>query len=351
MTSGFIYKEASLINPKDIFLSGEGRGLALKQDADMGDVQRIIAPEVPQSMIQISEIMSKEIMEISGVNEELLGASDSDTAGILATLRQGAGLTTLQILFDQLDRSQKNLGKIMIDIIQSNFTTGKIKRIIEEEPTPQFYNKTFGRYDAAVEEGLNTSTQRQMQFAQLLQLREAGIPISTEDLLDASTMQGKKKIIENAQKHEQMQQQIEQMKAQMEMQTAQAQINLLKARTEADTGLGLERISRIQENQALATEREAAAHKDEEIALLNLVKALKEMEGLDLMHLEKLITLSQMVKASEQQTNNEATQKQGVIQEAANNMVPGVKEEKMQQAQQMMQQQQANSAPQGVPGM
>jgi hypothetical protein len=69
-----------------------------------------------------------------------------------------------------------------------------------------------------------------------------------------------------------------------------------------------------------------------------------------LMHLEKLITLSQMVKASEQEQTDKDTEKQAVIQENAQNMVPGVKEEKMQQAQQMMQQQQqANNAPQGVP--
>ena len=55
-------------------------------------------------------------------------------------------------------------------MIQSNFTPGKIKRIIEQEPTIQFYNKAFGKYDAAVEEGLNTTTQRQMQLVQLLQL-------------------------------------------------------------------------------------------------------------------------------------------------------------------------------------
>jgi hypothetical protein len=321
INSGWIYKEDSLINPKDVFLSGQGRGLALKAEAQMTDVQQIVAPQIPPSMIQLSELLAKEISEVSGVNEELLGANNDQLAGVLSALRQGAGLTTLQVLFDQLDRSQKLLGKIMIDIIQKNFTPGKIKRITAEEPAEQFYNKSFGRYDAAVEEGLNTTTQRQMQFAQLLQLREAGVPISTQDLLEASTMQGKKKIIENAQKQEQQQQQMQQMQAQAESEQAKAQVELLRARAKADIGLGLERVSRIQENQALATERESAAHRDEEAALLNLVKALKEMESVDLAHLEKLITLSQMVKASEGQQDADSTMKQGVIQSAAQQMM------------------------------
>jgi len=327
INSGWIYKEDSLVNPKDVFLSGQGRGLALKAEAQMTDVQQIVAPQIPPSMIQLSELLGKEILEISGVNEELLGLNASDSrSGYDTMLKQSASITTLQVLFDQLDRSQRHLGKLILDIIQENFTPGKVKRIIEEEPTDQFYNKSFGRYDAAVEEGLNTTTQRQMQFAQLLQLREAGVPISTEDLLNASTMQGKKKIIENAQKQEQMQQQMQQMQMQTEMQQAQAQTELLQARAKADTGLGLERISRIQENQALATERESAAHRDEEAALLNLVKALKEMEGLDLMHLEKLITLSQMVKASSQEQKGEDTMQQATIQQGAKMEMPGAQQ-------------------------
>ena len=299
INTGWIYKENALVNPKDVFLSGQGRGLALKDEANMADVQQIQPPQVPPSMIQLSELLAREVMEISGVNEELLGSAVDDKAGVLSMLRQGAGLTTLQTLFDQLDRSQKLLGKLLIDVIQSNFTPGKVKRIIEAEPTQQFYNKAFGKYDAAIEDGLNTTTQRQMQFAQMLQLREAGVPISNEDLLEASTIQNKNKIIENTVKREQQAAQMQQQQAQITMQELQARTNLANSRAEADRGLGLERMSRINENQALAVERKAEAEKDREIALLNFVKALKEIEDVDLMQLEKLLKLSQMMKPEE----------------------------------------------------
>src|SRR5690606_37304177 len=69
INSGFKYKENALVDPKDIFLSGQGRGLALKEEAQMSDVEQIIPPSVPPSMIQLSEILGKEIQEISGVNE------------------------------------------------------------------------------------------------------------------------------------------------------------------------------------------------------------------------------------------------------------------------------------------
>lgn len=300
INSGWIYKENALVNPKDVFLSGQGRGLALKDDAAMSDVQQIQAPQVPPSMIQLSELLAKEVSEISGVNEELLGSANDDKAGVLSMLRQGAGLTTLQVLFDQLDRSQKLLGKLMIDIIQANFTPGKVKKILEgEEPTQQFYNKSFGKYNADVEEGLNTANQRQMQFAQMLQLREMGVPISPEDLLEAATMQNKNRVIKNLEKAEQAQGQIQQQQAEMAMQLQQAQIDLAHARAQADQGLGAERYSRIEENRALAIANLHKANASDEAALLDKIKAIKELESMDLSHIQQLLQMASNLRQQE----------------------------------------------------
>jgi len=296
INSGWKYKENSLVNPKDAFLSGQGRGLAIKADANMSDVEQIMPPQVPTSMIQLSEILAKEVQEISGVNEELLGSAMDDKAGVLAMLRQGAGLTTLQGLFDNLDYSQKLLGRIVLDLIQTNFTPGKVKRIIEQEPSPQFYHKAFGKYDAAVEDGLNTTTQRQMQYAQLLQLKEIGIPIPDDVIIEAATIQNKKELIESIEQEKQAAQQMQELQLKTALQEQEARTNLANARATADEGLGLERLSRIKENQALAVERRAEATKDRAIALLDIVKAIKEMDSMDIAQIEQMIRVSQSLK-------------------------------------------------------
>jgi len=319
INSGWVYKENALVNPNDVFLSGQGRGLALKEEASMADVQKIEAPGVPASMIELSRLLGEEIQQISGVNEELLGSADDDKAGILSMLRQGAGLTTLQVLFDQLDFSQKMLGKLMIDLIQANFTPGKVKKILEgKEPTAQFHNKAFGRYHAVVEEGLNTTTQKQMQFAQLLQMREVGIPVPTDVLLNASTMQNKKELVEAIRAAEQQQAQMQQMQAQSSMEFQQAQTELARARAVSDQGLGLERISRVEENEALAVERRAAAVRDEDAGLLNKIKAIKELEDMDIAHLERLLAISQALK---QQDAQSVAQKEDQAEKSATRMV------------------------------
>ena len=300
ITSGFKYKENALVNPMDIFLSGQGRGLALKEEALMTDVEQIIPPSIPESMIQLSELLGQEIMEISGVNEELLGSAEDDKAGILSMLRQGAGLTTLQNLFDQLDYSQKLLGNIFLQYAQNNFTPAKVKKILGgQEPTQEFYNKNFGRYHCTVSAGLNTDTQRQEQFIQLMGLRELGLQIPDDLLLEASTLQNKKQLIEAVMKQSQQAQQMQQAQAEAALQEQQANIKVAESVATANEGLGLERLSRVEQNQAMVLERQASAKLKEDQGLYDMVKALKELESMEIGHVKSLLEGVDILKQHE----------------------------------------------------
>ncbi len=318
MTSGFIYKENALVNPKDVFLQGQGRGLAIKSEASVADVVPIQAPQLPPSMIQLSELLGQEITQISGVNEELLGSATDDKAAVLGMLRAGAGLTTLQVLFDNLDHAQKLLGDIQIGLIQQNWTPGKVQRILGKEPTEQFYNRAFGKYDAVVEEGLNTATQRQMQFKQLLEMREMGVEIPTEMLIKSSTLQEKNELIEAISQQQQQQQQMAQQQSEMQMQVLQAQIEDLKSRAMANQGLGVERVSRVEENRALAIERIAEAQKDRDLGTLDRIKAIKELTDIDLGQIERAINIIKAIQESQSQeeTTNANIQQEKPIQAA-----------------------------------
>lgn len=304
INSGWKYKENALVNPADVFMSGQGKGLCLKEEAQMSDVEQIAATPIPPTTLEVSKILGQEINELAGVSEELLGTATDDKAGILSIVRQNAALVTLQPVFDQLDRSQRLLGKMMIDVISSNYMPGKIKKILGgEEPTAQFYNKAFGIYNARVEEAVLTQTQRQLEFVQLLHLREVGVPVPDDVLLETCTLQNKNDLVQRIQQQQQAQQQQAQQQQQLEMQQLAMQNELVQSQVEANKGMGIERMSRIAENQALAEERRAKAIHDEDAALLNLVKALKEIDTADLDQLQKLLTMQGMVKAQEMQND------------------------------------------------
>lgn len=306
VNSGFIYKPTSMVNPRDIFLEGQGKGIAIKQEADINDIQKIQPAQVPPSMMELSKMLGQEISEISGVNEELLGSATDDKAGILSMLRQGAGLTTLQVLFDNLDFSCKQLGQRFVEIIQKNYSYGKVARILGKEPVEEFRTKLWLDYDIRIEEGINTTTQRQMQFQQLLQLKELGLPIPTKTILQAATLQDKDELIKDIEQQEQQAAQAQQAQMQTQMQLLQAQIEEIKASVVEKQGLGLERLSRVQENRALAVRQIAESEEQAALAQLNRARALKEIEGVDIAQLTQLMQVLKVIKTISDTTEETA---------------------------------------------
>jgi len=298
INSGWMYKEDALVDPNSVFECGNGKGIAIKKNFNIQEsIQKIPQEVIPPTTQELRKAYSSEMPQISGVSEELMGAASDDVAGVLSMLRQGAGLVSLQGLFDQLDFSQKALGHIILDLIQTNFMPGKVQNILGEgvEMSPAFYSRLFGKYNCVIEEGMLTATQKQMQFAQLMELRKLGVAIPDDVLIDSCTVTNKTELMESIKKQQESAQQAQQQQMQVEQQELQARAELAQAKAQADRGLAIERVSRVEENEALAIERKAAAKKDEEIALLNMVRALKEIEQIDIDQLQKLIMLSKML--------------------------------------------------------
>lgn len=296
ISRGVKYIEDALVDPEDAFLSGAGRAIPIKKGHSLDEVQEIPPPQIPASWFQEIEKLQSDMMKISGVNEELLGSADDDKAGVLSLLRQGAGLTTLQPLFDQLDQSQKFLGNLFLELIQNNFSMGKIQRIINEEPTPLIKTKNFLKFDCQIIDGILTTTQQMMEFKQLWEMYQAGLPIPAEVLLKNAPLQNKKDLMQAVEAQQQMQRQQQQQQAELTMEQLQARTNLANARAEADRGLGLERTTRVAENLELANERRAKAVEDRSNAELNRVMAIKQLQDMDLEQLRKGLELLEMLK-------------------------------------------------------
>jgi len=75
-----------------------------------------------------------------------------------------------------------------------------------------------------------------------------------------------------------------------------AQKENLEAQSVANTGLGLERVSRVSENAELSVERRAKAIEDLSDARLNQAKTLSELQNLDISRLRELIALAETLK-------------------------------------------------------
>lgn len=312
LSSGWIFKENAVIDIKHLFQTGHGRVIPLKADGPPinESIQQIPPAQIPPSHFQLIESNSRMLNKVTGIGEELQGSAEEKTiSGVLGMLRQWAGVVSLQPLFDRLDSSQKRLSDMMVIAVQNNYTPGKIQLLLEgEKPAPLFYNKAFGKYHCLVEDGITTSTQKQMSLGQKIQLKEMGYDVDIEDIIEDMAMQKKDRFIENIRRREEEAGKMQQMEMQIKMQEAEARIKLANARAVADEGLGYERYSRVEENQALAVERRAQAHKDDEEALFTKIKMLKEIEDLDIGHLERLVNIAQALKEKTEEPKPKATQ-------------------------------------------
>jgi len=293
LNSGWQAKSGSVVNEEALHQSGQGQVIWMEDDAQMTDAQRLNAPDIPPGLFQLQQQMDKDIVDIAGVTEELLGAAEDGSgqmSGVMVKLRQGAGLTTLQDLFDNYRLSQKLVGKKMIKAIQANWGPQKIARIINEEPSPEFFpvengGQPFGKYDISVEEAIETPTQRALAYSQLVQARQIGIPIPDSIIIDYMPLQDKKALREAMDAEAQRQQAI-----QAQQLEGQQRLNeLQRAKVFADVGLGVERIARAEADRGLAQERISELQENNSQAVLNRIKAIKEIEEMDTNRLLRML--------------------------------------------------------------
>lgn len=299
LNSGWIAKTNSVSNPTSLYKSGQGQVIFMKPEANMADIQRLNPAEIPMSMFQLEQEFEKDIMEIAGVNSELFGMAENDkieTAGILSKMRQSAGLINLQDLFDGLRESQKLLGQKTLKLMQLNYTPEKIKMITKRDPTPEFYSNAFSKYSVVIEEGILTDTQKQTEFIQLNALRALGVNITDEELINASNLHNKEEIKQRIKAQADAAAQVQQMQTEMAMQNQAVLTQAAESKAMSDRALAHEREAKIQLDQALNAERIARAEEDRTAGVLNLVKAVKELEHIDLDSLIKKVNLLQSIE-------------------------------------------------------
>lgn len=296
INSGWIYPIDSVVDSKAFRQSGQGFLIPLKAGHLPQELQRIEAPNIPNSMMELSRALSEDITKISGVNEELLGAATDDKSGILSMLRQGAGLTTLQGIFDKLDYSQRLYGKIRLQAIRKNFSKGKVASILGHEPDPRFFTTHSLKYAIAVEEGNYSTTQRQMELQQLLHFKEIGMPGLDESILDAAFITNKRKIKENMQKAQEQQQQQQQKEAAQQAKVDNSKMMSAYSKSRTDLAKEKELLASTQEKLANVKQIEAKSEHEMATADYELVRTMLELETMDLETIRMSFELAQNIK-------------------------------------------------------
>lgn len=297
---GLIVEQGALLTPDDAFNAGNGRVLVRKKGTDPSAIQPMqIIPPSP-TMLQMEEMLMNMVHRIIGVDPSAMGIDVNDKAGIISMMRSAATARNLQKLFDNLDFAQQLCGEIIIQMIQKNYTYNKVKMIIGEDPTPEFDNKLFFQYGCKVVQANLTETQQQLELAQLLQLQQMYPDMDLkQEVIDAMQIQNKDKLKEKMMMQSQAAQQQQQQMAQLQMQQLQVDNETKIAYAQSQKGLAAERLAKIESDKAVNYEKIKRSQEEETSALLNLIKAIKELEMMDTEDLANKIQTLHKIKELE----------------------------------------------------
>lgn len=309
INTGWITKNGAVLDPAMLMQSGQGKQIVVNEGYDVNtDVREISPPNIPPGYLQYQDIIDKNIMEIPGASDELLGLSsvgDSQVSGKLAEVRASNGLKGNRGIFDNLEQAKKYLGKLVIECIQKNYTPGKIQRIIKDEPTEEFFSGQFEEYDCAITQAVKTSTQREAYYYQLLQLVAMGAPIPWENILEAAPLQGDNKL------HEIMAQQAKQAQqaAQVEQEAMQMQRALDMAAVNQSNALAEERRARVLADIGLAKERESEVVQNHAKAFLDNAKTIAQIDDIPQKRMVEVLKLAADIRLNEKQAAEAELQK------------------------------------------
>ncbi|MDE3022084.1 MAG: hypothetical protein KGI54_09500 [Pseudomonadota bacterium] len=275
INAGWIRKSGAIANEDNLKKSGQGWDIIINEGYELTDCQKIMPSAVPESDMALADQLQSLIFSTSGVNLETWSAQDQSQASSLTVmLKQAANLMVLQKYFDQWDLSLKQLGELMLAIIQQNWNPAKVGMLIGEEPTPFFFSRVFAKTQVIVEEGVLTPSQKYQEYQQWLELnQQLGGIIPPSKLAEKAPIQGKKELIEILQQMEQQQSAVEAEatniqhafeEAKLKEMMSKAVSNLATARerhSRSDSNVGLfeERLSEVQKNEAMSTKAKMEA--------------------------------------------------------------------------------------------
>jgi hypothetical protein len=329
INSGWIADEDSVVNPRALFQTSQGRVIWRDKNSRPGALEKIPPADVPQSFFQLADVFMKGMSEIIGVNDAAFGIPESgNESGVMMMLRQGAAVTNLQCVFDNLRYAQKQLTRKVLKLIQT-WSPRKVERILGRKPTQQFFSKDFIKYDISIQEGMMTDTQRQMHFRQMVDMYQMtggpqGSPITPTMLIKAAPIQGASTLFAEIDQNQKQQAQAAQVQSQVQSQLVEGQMQYQKAAALEKVAGAKERFTRAFADVGLSDERAARAVDDRASAALSRIKGIKELFTMDDERLFKYINIINMLE--EMSTKKEEEIKQGDLAVASHGQELGDKE-------------------------
>ena len=250
--SGWMVESGSLVGMTvdDLEEHGAETGLVVEYARGTNPPLKIQPNQIPSGLDRIGQKAQANIQSISGINDSMLGTDKSEVSGIAIQAKQNRGAIMIQVPLDNLRKTRQYLAEKILNLLQTFYTEQRIIQVTNEsdplkpreevvinEMTPegQIVNDlTLGEYDVVVATAPARDSFDEVQFAEALNLRQAGVAIPDDAIIEYSHLARKGELAKRIRMMTGVEQSPEQMEVvamqqQMAMQTLQLEIAKLEA--------------------------------------------------------------------------------------------------------------------------
>ena len=250
--SGWMVEAGSLVG-----MTAE-TGLVLEYARGTSPPSKIQPNQIPTGLDRIAMKAAANIKTISGVNDSMLGTDSAEVSGIAIQAKQNRGAIMIQVPLDNLRKSRQYLAESILNLIQAFYTEQRVIQVTNEadpmkpreemivnEMTPEgaiINDLTLGEYDVIVATAPARDSFDETQFAEALSLRQAGVVIPDDAIIEYShlarkgelatrirQMTGQEPPTPEQQEAQAQQQQIQMQQLQLEMAKQDAEVKKLQS--------------------------------------------------------------------------------------------------------------------------
>jgi hypothetical protein len=212
--SGWDIEAGQLVNMTEEELEQRGAetGLVVVRKPGSPPLAKIKPNTVPSGITNVAAKAGGAIRSISGVHDAMLGDSGPELSGVALESKLKRGLVQLQVPFHNLNRTRKILGEIMYRLIKDYYTEERVYHVADfnvpgAPMRPVELNKqladgtvindiTTGEYAVRVEVGPSRENVQEVQFAQAVEMRNAGVMVPDHVVIENSQLLHRTEIAE-----------------------------------------------------------------------------------------------------------------------------------------------------------
>lgn len=207
--SGWMFEEGSLDDDMQRAIEEYGArpGINIEYREGYQAPVKIQPSASPMAVKQLEMDASNDLKEISSINDSALGNLDRVQSGKAIQARQRQAIMGAEMYFDNYSRTRELKGRNHLSIFQSYYNEPRIIRVTGADGTLEQHainqreaageivnNVQSGTYSVAIDQTPISATHMQSQFDEAMELREKGVPVPDDILVDMSSMPRKDEI-------------------------------------------------------------------------------------------------------------------------------------------------------------